>query len=61
MANASPGLFVGYRLETGLRYRGVLMIADYETLREDHFEWRRVKSIHEKEVMIPEELGFPFC
>ena len=34
MPNTSPGLFIGWRLESGLRYRGVLYVADYEIVRE---------------------------
>ena len=28
----SPGIFVGWKLETGMRYRGVLIVADYDLL-----------------------------
>ena len=57
----TPGLFIGWKLESGLRYRGVLLIADYETIRTGKYRWRSVKSLHEKEVYFPEKLCFPFA
>ena len=37
------------------------MVADYELLRKGDFRWSRVKTVHEKEVHVPEELCFPFA
>ena len=61
MPRTSAGIFVGWKLESGLRYRGVLQIADYETLRSGSYKWNQIKSIHEKEVHFPEEPSFPFA
>ena len=32
--NAQPALMAGWKLEFGLRYKGVLIVLDYEALRE---------------------------
>ena len=61
MPKTSPGLFVGWCLESGLRYRGVMFIADYETVRHGNFDWKRIVTVHEREVYVPEELTFPFA
>ena len=34
MPNTSPGLFVGLQFESGLRYRDMMFIADYELCRQ---------------------------
>ena len=61
MPKTSPGLFIGWRLESGLRYRGVLFVADYERVRKGEFDWKRVVAVHEREVYNPPELTFPFA
>ena len=38
MPPTSPGLFVGWRLDSGLRYRGVLLVADYSLIRQGILE-----------------------
>ena len=55
------GLFVGWRLESGLRYRNVVWIADYESCRKGDFNKRFVKSVPEQEVHYPLECVFPFA
>ena len=44
-----------------MRYRGVLIVADYDLLYKGDFRWNMVKTIHEKEVHVPSELVFPFA
>jgi len=61
MPRTSAGLFVGWRMESGLRYRGVLLIADYEIMRQGVYRWNQIKHIHEKEVHVPDEPVFPFA
>ena len=61
LSKTSPGIFVGWKIESGYRYRGVLLVADYEVLRKGIFQWGRVKAIHEREVHVPGELCFPFA
>ena len=58
---ASPGLFVGWRLDTGLRYRGVLLVLDYERARAHGWRNNFVRSCPEKEVHFPAEVVFPYA
>ena len=53
-------LFVGWRLESGLRYQQILQIADFESVRGGDFKWRFVRNVHEKEVYFPDAV-FPFA
>ena len=57
----APGFFVGWRLESGLRYRNTILVYDYELARNGTFRWASVLSIPEKEVYVPPELVFPFA
>ena len=61
MPRTSAGIFVGWQLESGLRYRMILKIADLESIRQGDFKWRFVHSVHEKEVHFPEVTCFPFA
>ena len=61
MPTTAPGLFVGWRLENGIRYRGVLMVADYEAVRTNGFLRRHIKSVPDKEVYFPADTVFPFA
>ena len=56
-----PGLFICWRLESGLRYRNMLKIADFESVRTGDFSWRHVKEVHETETYVPEITSFPFA
>ena len=58
MPNTSPGLFVGWRFESGIRYRNVVYIVDYETVRKGDFRWRSAKSVPEAEVYVPPDIFF---
>mgnify|MGYP003318600937 CR=1 FL=1 len=57
----SAGLFLGWRLECGLRFRNVLLIANYDAVRERGFLLQLVRSIPQKEVYFPENLDFPYA
>ena len=61
MPQTSAGLFTGWRLDSGLMFRGVVLIAQYDPLRPHGFEQRFVKSIPDKEVYFLLELAFPFA
>jgi len=61
MPVTSPALFLGWRLESGLRYRGVLTLGVYEDIRKFGFKKSFMKNIHEKEVFFPSEVCFPFA
>lgn len=50
MPNTSPGLFVSWQFESGLRYREMLFIADYELCRRGVWLWASVRVVHESEV-----------
>ena len=58
--NAIPGLFVGWRIEKGLRYRGILHILDYNRAQTGDFDLRNLRTIPEQEVFVPPEPTFPF-
>ena len=50
-----PGLFAGWRVDSGLRYRSVIQVVDYdyEAVRtRAHLHWSP-KGLHEKEVFFP--------
>ena len=53
--------FAGWKLESGLRYRSIVQIADFEAVRGGDFKWRHVKEVHEKEVHFPAEVDYPFA
>ena len=57
----SPGIFIGWRLESGMRFRNVLLIADYDKVRLGVFKAEYVKKVPTKEVFFPEKLVFPFA
>ena len=61
MPRTAPGLFITWKLESGYRYRGALMIADYELLRSGSYKWNQLRTIHEREVYFPEKAIFPFA
>ena len=61
--STKPGLFCGWHLSPGLRYRGNLMVLDYEAVRQrSHLHWN-AKIVHEKEVFLPptEHIEFPLA
>ena len=56
-----PGLFAGWRVDSGLRYRNVVQVVDYEAVRaRAHLHWSP-KDLREKEVFFPpvEHIEFP--
>ena len=57
-----PGFFIGWRLESGLRYRGVLRILDYDTVvKGKSIAFRSIQDVPEAEVYFPPEITFPFA
>jgi len=61
MPTTVPGLFLGWRLERGLRFRGVLYIGDYDLIRTKGVLARFIRSVPTQEVHFPDELVFPFA
>ena len=57
----SPALFVGWKIESGLRYRQTLLVINYDRVRKTGFQARNIKAIPQKEVHFPSELVFPFA
>ena len=57
-----PGFLIGWRLESGLRYRGVLRILDYDTVvAGKKIAFRSIQDVPEAEVHFPSEITFPFA
>ena len=57
----SPGLFLGWRIESGIRYRHVVHVINYDRVKKGGFTAKAIKSIPQKEVHFPTELIFPFA
>ena len=58
-----PGLFIGWHLSPGLRYRGNLMVIDYDAIRgRSHLYWVP-RILHEKEAFLPpmQHVEFPLA
>ena len=58
-----PGLFVGWRVDAGLRYREVVQVLDYENVRNRaHLHWSP-RDMYVKEVFFPplEHIQFPLA
>ena len=58
-----PGLFAGWHLAPGLRFRGNLLIVDYESTRtRAHLHWIP-KVVHQRETFLPpiEHVEFPLA
>ena len=60
-ANCSPGFFIGWQIESGMRYRGILQVIDYETIRAGRFSIRAIRKPHQKEVHFPLQVVFPMA
>ena len=56
-----PGPFLGWEIESGMRYRGVLIIADYDNFRQGSFQRILCKAIPHKECAFPDVTEFPFA
>jgi len=54
-----PGLFVGWRLESGMRFRNVLKVINYENARKGNFQQRSVIHLPTKEVYFRQKFGTP--
>ena len=61
MPTTAAGIFAGWRIEHGLRYRGVIKVLDYEHARQHGINRTHVVSVPEKEIWYPPELVFPYA
>ena len=57
--NAMPGIFAGWRIDSGLRYRKVLKVLDFEKVRARVKGYAHPIELPEQEVYAPPELCFP--
>ena len=53
-ANAVPGIFAGWRFESGLTYRKVVLVLDYQSLQQKSGGYFNTISVPEPELYIPE-------
>ena len=57
---AKPGLFAGWKLESGLRYRDAVLVLDYDAARHRaHLHWQP-KTVKVKELYFPDEVHLEF-
>ena len=61
MPPTATGLVLGWKIESGMRYRNVLLVADYNKVRLGKFTARSIPDTPEKEAFFPELLEFPFA
>jgi hypothetical protein len=58
---AKPGIFAGWRIESGLRYRKVLRILDLVKLQAQEGRFWQPADLYESEVHIPRSFTFPLA
>ena len=54
-----PGIFAGWRLENGCRFRGVVIILDYEKLRAQAPGFENTIAVPQEEVVFDDHLTMP--
>ena len=54
-----PGIFCGWRMDAGYKFRGVHMVLDYESLRKDAKGCGRPIQVYASELIVPETFVFP--
>ena len=54
-----PGIFAGWRLENGCRYRGVVLILDYEKVRTQAKGFENLIAVPQEEVVFDDHLTLP--
>ena len=55
----TPGLFMGWVIDSGIRYRKQVIIADLENFKEGKFNQKMLKQCPELEVHFREKVVFP--
>ena len=58
-ARTVPGIFAGWRLDSGYKHKKVHLILDYESLRTKSKGFGRPLQVYADELVIPESLVFP--
>eukprot|EP00973_Karenia_brevis_P031600 4358825-Karenia_brevis.AAC.1 len=59
--NGVPGIFMGWEIQSGIRYRGNVYIGDWEAFTQKN--WSAVKLVPDKEVYFggdDDDIPFPF-
>lgn len=55
------GTFLGWRIESSVRHRGNLVVAEYDQVRQKGLNPQFLHSVHQKEVHFPAEVRFPLA
>ena len=58
-ASCLPGIFAGWRLENGCRFRGVVLVLDYEKLRTQAPGFEHTVALPQEEVVFDDHLTMP--
>ena len=53
-ANAKPAIFAGYRLDTGPQFKGVYLILDYKSVKDQSAGYNIPTSVPFEELFVPE-------
>ena len=54
-----PGIFCGWRMDSGYKFRGVHLVLDYEALRKDVKGCGRPIQVYASELVVPDTFVFP--
>jgi len=54
-----PGFFAGWRIDSGLRYRKIVRILDYEKIKNKESACTNMIDVPEEELFVPDEITFP--
>ena len=58
-ARTVPGIFAGWRLDSGYKHKKVHLVLDYENLRTKAKGFGRPVQVHADELVIPDAFVFP--
>ena len=56
-----PGIFSGWRIDSGYKHRKIQLVLDYESLRANKKGCGRPIQVHSSEIYVPENPIFPLC
>ena len=60
MPTTLPAIFLGWRMDFGVEFGGILRSGDCELFRQAKFSMTRVREVPVQEVYFPEKSVFPF-
>ena len=58
-ARTVPGLFVGWRLDSGYKRKKIHLVLDYESVRLNAKGCGRLIQVHASEIVVPDSFVFP--